>query len=92
MVGVRFKDAGKIYYFDPGQLKLIVGMPALVGNRPGEYGRVVRPARTKPRWRFLKVVRSRCRRPKKVEENRKPTRHWRFAPKRCRNTSLYMNR
>lgn len=42
VVGVRFKKAGKIYYFSPGQLKLQAGNHAIVETARGlEYGDVV---------------------------------------------------
>lgn len=44
VVGVRFKDAGKIYYFDPEEHPLTVGTPVIVETVRGvEYGRVVVP-------------------------------------------------
>ncbi|HEY8341615.1 MAG TPA: stage 0 sporulation family protein [Calditerricola sp.] len=42
VVGVRFKKAGKIYYFDPGNLPVQIGDPVLVETARGiEYGWVV---------------------------------------------------
>jgi len=42
VVGVRFKEAGKIYYFDPGNLFLQVGDGVIVETSRGvEYGTVV---------------------------------------------------
>ena len=39
VVGVRFKDAGKIYYFAPGAVKLAKGDSAIVETARGtEYG------------------------------------------------------
>ena len=44
VVGVRFKDAGKIYYFDPEQLELSAGSPVIVETVRGvEFGRIVVP-------------------------------------------------
>jgi len=44
VVGVRFKDAGKIYYFDPNGHQLNAGSPVIVETVRGvEYGRVVVP-------------------------------------------------
>ena len=44
VVGVRFKDAGKIYYFNPEQLELSEGSPVIVETVRGvEYGRIVVP-------------------------------------------------
>ncbi|NLY52977.1 MAG: stage 0 sporulation family protein [Firmicutes bacterium] len=42
VVGVRFKHAGKIYYFDPGDIELTAGDPVIVETVRGmEYGQVV---------------------------------------------------
>ena len=42
VVGVRFRTAGKIYYFDPKDLKLPVGSHVIVETARGvEYGTVM---------------------------------------------------
>lgn len=42
VVGVRFKKAGKIYYFDPGDLDVVRGNNAIVETARGvEFGEVV---------------------------------------------------
>ena len=42
VVGIRFKSAGKIYYFDPGDLDLQPGQDVIVETTRGlEYGEVV---------------------------------------------------
>jgi cell fate regulator YaaT (PSP1 superfamily) len=42
VVGIRFKKAGKIYYFDPGQLVIAAGEHVIVETARGlEYGEVV---------------------------------------------------
>lgn len=42
VVGVRFKKAGKVYYFNPGDLVLKLGTPVIVETSRGqEYGEVV---------------------------------------------------
>ncbi|MBO8138227.1 MAG: stage 0 sporulation family protein [Desulfotomaculum sp.] len=42
VVGIRFKKAGKIYFFDPGDIKLNVGDHVIVETTRGvEYGEVV---------------------------------------------------
>lgn len=42
VVGVRFKKAGKIYYFDPGDLQIAKNTPVIVETTRGvEYGKVV---------------------------------------------------
>lgn len=44
VVGVRFKPAGKIYYFDPGEYELSQGQHVIVETARGvEYGEVVTP-------------------------------------------------
>ncbi len=42
VVGVRFKKAGKIYYFDPGEIEIETGQAVIVETARGvEYGKVV---------------------------------------------------
>ncbi len=42
VTGVKFKDTGKIYYFDPGDFELEAGMNVIVDTSRGiEYGKVV---------------------------------------------------
>lgn len=49
IVGVRFKRAGKIYYFDPGELQLVRGDRVLVETAAGiEFGEVVVPVKMVP--------------------------------------------
>lgn len=44
VIGVRFKKAGKIYYFDPGELELKPEQLVIVETSRGiEYGKVVTP-------------------------------------------------
>lgn len=46
VVGVRFKRAGKVYYFDPAQIELQKGDQVIVETARGlEYGEVVSPVR-----------------------------------------------
>lgn len=46
VVGIRFKKAGKVYYFDPQQLKLELGDFAIVETARGiEFGEVIIPPR-----------------------------------------------
>ncbi len=41
VVGIKFKETGKVYYFDPGDIKLKIGMHAIVKTARGlEYGDV----------------------------------------------------
>ena len=49
IVGVRFRDAGKIYYFSPGDLKMAAGDGCIVETSRGvEFGKVVIPPREVP--------------------------------------------
>ncbi|NLH97360.1 MAG: stage 0 sporulation family protein [Clostridiaceae bacterium] len=49
VVGVRFKRAGKIYYFDPDELQIEKGMHVIVETARGvEFGEVVIPIREVP--------------------------------------------
>lgn len=49
VVGVRFKKAGKIYFFDPGELNIDVNSSVIVETVRGiEYGEVVVANRTVP--------------------------------------------
>ena len=42
VVGIRFRNAGKIYYFGPGNLELKAGMHAIVETARGvEIGTVI---------------------------------------------------
>ena len=42
VVGIRFRNAGKIYYFGPGKLQLKAGMHAIVETARGvEMGTVM---------------------------------------------------
>src|SRR5690554_966106 len=42
VVGVRFKKAGKVYYFDPGELIIKEGLSVIVETARGaEFGEVV---------------------------------------------------
>ena len=46
VVGVRFKNAGKVYYFDPGDLELKDGDKVVVETVRGlEFGEVVGDAK-----------------------------------------------
>ena len=49
VVGIRFKKAGKIYYFHPGELPIAVGDNCIVETSRGvEYGEVVVPPKEVP--------------------------------------------
>ena len=89
IVGVRFKKAGKIYYFDPGTLELHKDEPVIVETARGlEYGHVVIPARQledaevatplKPGAKWFTPLSVR---PKRIQARRKfPTNHQLAAP------------
>lgn len=49
VVGIRFKDSGKIYYFDPGELELVAGEQVIVETVRGlELARVAYERREVP--------------------------------------------
>ncbi len=49
VVGVRFKPAGKVYYFDPGNLEIAVGTYIIVETVRGlEFGKTVMGSRELP--------------------------------------------
>ncbi len=85
VVGVRFKKAGKIYYFDPGDLPISNGDYVIVETVRGiEFGKVV-VAKNKLMKRYCfaieKVIRMADQKDKLiVEENkRQPKKHTTFA-------------
>ncbi|HHW47796.1 MAG TPA: stage 0 sporulation family protein [Clostridiaceae bacterium] len=62
VVGVRFKKAGKVYYFDPGDLEIEVNTNVIVETARGiEFGEVVIPNREVPEEKIVaplkKVIR-----------------------------------
>jgi len=58
VVGVRFKRAGKIYYFDPGELELVPGDRVLVETAAGvEFGEVVTPVKMVPESAVVPPIR-----------------------------------
>ena len=49
IVGVRFRNAGKVYYFDPKGYKIEPGDHVIVETARGvEYGTVIGPVRSVP--------------------------------------------
>jgi len=76
VIGVRFKKAGKVYYFDPGNLDIKEGEHVIVETVRGiEYGEVVVVGKTVPDEEIVpplkKVIRIASEEDKKqVEENR----------------------
>lgn len=58
IVGVRFKRAGKIYYFDPGDMSLVRGDRVLVETAAGvEFGEVVVPVKMVPECDVVPPIR-----------------------------------
>lgn len=57
VAGVKFKDAGKIYYFSPGELKLTQGMNVIVETSGGvEFGKVASGNEMLPRRDIVKPL------------------------------------
>lgn len=77
VVGVRFKEAGKVYYFDPGDLDIKLNSSVIVETARGiEIGKVVIADRTVPEEEIVpplkKVIRVATEEDKKhAEENAK---------------------
>ena len=71
VIGVRFRTAGKIYYFSPGKFEIKQGDHVIVETARGvEYGKVV-----------IGSPQSRIRRQKRKIEKKK-RKHFRFVWKR----------
>lgn len=76
VVGVRFKRAGKVYYFDPGEWEFHLKDPAIVETARGiEFGTVVVGTRTVPDEEIVTPLKKVIRRASEadvaqVEENR----------------------
>ena len=59
VIGVRFKDVGKVYYFDPGDIQLEVGEGVIVETVRGvEFGEVVLPPREIEEDKIVKPLKS----------------------------------
>ena len=77
VIGVRFKRAGKVYYFDPKNIEFQVGDGAIVETARGvEYGDVVIPRRTVEEAKITKPLKPVIRKAdekdrKRLEENKK---------------------
>ena len=76
VIGVRFKSAGKIYYFDPGEFEFLMGDHAIVETVRGvEFGHVVIAPREVPDKEIVKplkqVIRKATRKDYKKEEENK---------------------
>lgn len=71
IVGVRFKRAGKIYYFDPGVLDLVRGDRVLVETAAGvEFGEVVVPPKMVPESDVVPPIRPVLRRVEREDYDR----------------------
>ena len=58
VIGVRFKRAGKVYFFDPGALPVVAGGNVVVETARGlEFGEVVTPAREVPDEQIVQPLR-----------------------------------
>lgn len=57
VIGVRFRTAGKIYFFDPGKLKIKKGDHVIVETARGiEYGTVVGNPREVPNEKVIQPL------------------------------------
>lgn len=71
VIGVRFKKAGKIYYFDPGKLDLAVGDDVIVETVRGvEYGTVVLPKRNMSDKQIVKPLKQVMKKADKKDYNK----------------------
>lgn len=89
VIGVRFRTAGKIYYFSPGKFEIKQGDHVIVETARGvEYGKVVigtRKVKDEEVIQPLKsVIRIATEQDQKTEEKieRKKRKHFRFVWKR----------
>ncbi len=58
VIGVRFKRAGKVYFFDPRELPVVAGGNVVVETARGlEFGEVVTPAREVPDEQIVQPLR-----------------------------------
>ena len=92
VIGVRFRTAGKIYYFSPGKFEIKQGYDVIVETARGvEYGKVVigtRKVKDEEVVQPLKaVIRIATEQDQKTEEKteKKKKRHFRFVWKRSEN-------
>ena len=59
IVGVRFKKAGKVYFFDPGELKITNSDHVVVETSNGEeYGEVIIANRLMPEEKIVKPLKN----------------------------------
>lgn len=98
IIGVRFKKPGKIYFFDPGNLKISKGDSVIVETAMGqEYGEVMIPNREIPEEKVVsplkKVVRVATYKDKKhYEENKRNEKEaFKTCSKKIKEHKLDMN-
>ncbi|MCX7923784.1 MAG: stage 0 sporulation family protein [Clostridia bacterium] len=97
VVGVRFKEAGKIYYFDPGELEIELNANVIVETARGiEFGQVVVPNREVPEENIVaplkKVIRIATEEDERhdQENNRKEKEAFNICLKKIRDHNLDM--
>ncbi len=74
VIGVRFRTAGKIYFFDPGDLEIKRGSHVIVETARGiEYGTVVAPAYDVEDDKVVKPIKTVIRIANETDENQEKT-------------------
>ncbi len=74
VIGVRFRTAGKIYFFDPGELEIKRGSHVIVETARGiEYGTVVAPAYDVEDDKVVKPIKTVIRIANETDENQEKT-------------------
>lgn len=98
IIGVRFKKPGKIYFFDPGDLKISKGDSVIVETAMGqEYGEVMIPNREIPEEKVVsplkKVIRVATYKDKKhYEENKRNEKEaFKICSRKIKEHKLDMN-
>ena len=98
IIGVRFKKPGKIYFFDPENLKISKGDSVIVETAMGqEYGEVMIPNREIPEEKIVtplkKVIRIATYKDKKhYEENKRNEKEaFKVCSKKIKEHKLDMN-
>ena len=57
VIGVRFRRAGKVYYFDPGEIAMTRGQHVIVETARGvEYGEVILGNRNEASFSFISPI------------------------------------
>ena len=82
VIGVRFRKAGKVYYFDPAQMEIKMGDHVIVETARGiEFGEVVLGVREVDEKKVIQPLKSVIRMATKNDEE-KSMRHSRSVRKR----------